>query len=160
MKIFPKLVLGFLIAVFIAFLVYILKMYFFVIGFSPGNIGTITHAESKNIYGNYFGKYIDSFYVYHPEHKTPKQFEQNIPHYDHLKTLDFYFSKEPKEIYSVGFRGFVSIRFVSSTIYGEFNGKIYNEMEIERIKTRFETEIIPKFEKIILKYESKDSIYY
>ncbi|MBO9702796.1 MAG: hypothetical protein J7604_21465 [Sporocytophaga sp.] len=137
-----------------------------------GNIGTITCIDDNQIKDKYLEKYIDSFYVYYPEYIVPDSIKQDNLYqsldYDHLSLSKFYFSNHPIEIYYIQWTGpgCVNIRFTYNPITSESSGVFrgdpedkIKEHEIERIKNRFEEEIISKIEKVILKYESRDSIY-
>lgn len=165
MKILAKILIGVFILIGIYVIIYVYSIYAFAVGFSPGNIGVITYIEN-DIKGKYYHQYIDSFFVYHPEFSAPDSINQSLRYksldYDHLSLSKFYFSNNPNEVYYVQMDGFVNIRFVYNPITEESFGSHseYKKEEVNRVKKRFETEIIPKFEKVILKYESKDSIYY
>lgn len=155
---------------------------FFIVGFFylvnefakgfGGNIGTITCIDDHQLKDKYLKQYVDSFYVFNPEYEVPDTIQQNAMYqsldYDHLALSEFYFSKDPIEIYYIQWSGpgCVNIRFVynpeTTKALGVFRGDVddkIKQQEIRRIKTRFEIEVVPKLEEIILKYESQDSIY-
>lgn len=140
-------------------------------GYSPGNIGSLTCVDN-NIRAKYIRKYLDTFYMIYPQYNVPDTIKQNYYYqsldYEHLSLSKFYFSKDTVEVYYIQWSGpgCVNIRFTydskTEEIHGNFRRKPANQLEdkeIQRIKSRFECEIMQKLEKIILKYEPQDSIY-
>ena len=137
---------------------YIIFMLEFGKGFG-GNISTITCVDSQ-IKTEDILKNIDSFFDDYPKYHVPDSIQERHKFksldYDHLALTKFYFSDEPIEIYYIQWTGpgCINIRFkydpLSGQSIGMFRGdpddKI-NKNEVNRIKHRFESEVISKFKK-------------
>lgn len=170
-----KIIKVILITIAIAVVLGIAGFFYFINEFAKGfggNIGTITCVDDNKLKDEYLMQYVDSFYVSYPQYQVPDSIKQNNSFqsldYDHLSLSKFYFSTEPIEVYYIQWSGpgCVNIRFTydpksessSGVFRGDSDDKI-KETEIERIKSRFEREVIPKLEETILRFEPKDSIY-
>jgi cbb3-type cytochrome oxidase subunit 3 len=132
-----------------------------------GGIRSITSIDDS-LKSMYIRQYIDSFYTYYPEYIVPDsikdKFEYQSGDYEHLSMSKFYFKEKPIEVY------FIDIHMMCVTsVYNPINKKrITNtraspldidDEEIARIKNRFETEIIPKLELVLLKYVPAEELY-
>ena len=115
----------------------------------------------------YIEQYIDSFYTYYPEYIVPdsiaKRYDYKSHDYEHLSMFKFYFNKKPVEIYFIG--NMMNVVFVYDPINKTWISNTrakpleIDDKEIERIKHRFEKEINPKLELVLLKYVPAEKLY-
>lgn len=78
----------------------------FAAGFG-GNIGALYVINTK-CSTDQTRQFSDSLLIKYPQYKVPAELD-NDWNYDHLSIEKFYFERDPKEIYVVGFNGVTTI---------------------------------------------------
>ena len=107
---------------------------------------------------------VSDFKLQFPEHIVPDSIKrdcsyQQFSYHDHLQLDEFYFTEKPYEIYLVQWTGpgCINVRFAynpftdktSNTFHKNQNDSIVRQ-ELNRIKKRFEGEIITKMESMLI----------
>ena len=119
---------------------------------------------------------IDSLYAKHPEYKIPEKWEPfndwSKLGYDFLESRIFYFKSEPEEMYYVAFYGDSTILADTTKVgigiramyNGDYRGRwllgdSLSFKEKQRIKARFDREIVSKLEEYTKTKVTKQSPY-
>jgi hypothetical protein len=129
-------------------------------------VGSLVDIEKEKYKSEYLKKYADTLLKHYPQYNPlPNDILKSMTAGDDvLDITNIYFSKYPKETYSVQWSGtgFISVRFAYDYEKGEEiienirKNSIIGDSVKERMTKRFRIEILDKIDSIISK--SKDSI--
>ncbi len=152
---------------------------YFISVFTKGFIGTDKEKTYRtpiiciehNIKTDILKESVSGFQLQFPEHLVPDSIKSDysykqFSYYEHLQLDEFYFTEKPYEIYFVQWTGpgCINVRFaynplsdkISNTFHKNQNDSIVRQ-ELNRIKKRFEREIITKMESMLMNRNLKNN---
>jgi hypothetical protein len=133
---------------------------------APGSgLGSLADISDFKFKTPFYRKHTDSLLYYYPQFEMPDSIRNLQNYHSHLNVSCFYFDNPPKEVYFVQWEGtgFISIRAGYNVtkqmhiIENERINLLVSDQEKNRIKKRFQNEILNKLDSLIDKSADKDS---